>query len=148
MAHAAVGGVFATSVPGGMCILDTEASVEHLVRGTTGGADALLAVVEPYPRSLLAGLRTMNLARDLGIEHVSLVVNKILGAEDEAMARDYGELHGLPLAALVPEDPLFIEADRTGAAPLDLAPDSPWIRSVAALADALTAGAPSPTAPR
>lgn len=139
MNHAAVGGVFATSMPGGMNILDTEASVEHLLRGTTGGADALLAVCEAYPRSLLTALRTVRLARQLGVEHVSLLVNKVRGEADEAVAREYAERHDLPIAALIPEDPVFVEADRTGAAPKDLAPESPAMRGVAALADTLTA---------
>lgn len=139
MNHAAVGGVFATSMPGGMNILDTEASVEHLLRGTSGGADHLLAVCEAYPRSLLTALRTVRLARDLGIDSVSILVNKVRGEADETVAREYAERHDLPIAALIPEDPVFIEADRTGSAPLDVESDSPAMRGVAGLADALTA---------
>ncbi|MEJ7893366.1 MAG: hypothetical protein WKF94_12070 [Solirubrobacteraceae bacterium] len=122
-----------------MCILDTEASVEHLVRGTSGGADALLAVVEPYPRSLLTGLRTVRLARDLGIAKVVLVANKVAGPRDEETVRAYAAEHGLPVLALIPDDPVFRAADLTGAAVMDLDASGPAARSVGVLADALTA---------
>jgi CO dehydrogenase maturation factor len=54
-----------------ICILDTEASTEHLKVGTAKHADVLYAVVEPYFKSLESGRRILALARDLGIEHLA-----------------------------------------------------------------------------
>src|ERR671928_222060 len=56
-----------------VCILDTEASPEHLSRGTARYADALYAVVEPYYKSLETGRRMAVLAQDLGLERVLAV---------------------------------------------------------------------------
>lgn len=141
MHHVAVRGVFDSAASNGRAttVLDTAASVEHLLLGTAQAADALLVVVEPIPFSLLTGLRTVRLARDLGIEHVSVVVNKVRDEADEVAAREYAARHELPIAALIPEDPAFHAADRAEGAPLDFGPDSPGVRSIAALARSLVA---------
>src|SRR5919199_2319956 len=87
-----------------VCILDTEASPEHLARGTARYADALLAVVEPYYKSLETGRRMAVLAADLGLERVALVANKIRDERDLAAVREFADVHGLELAGVVPYD--------------------------------------------
>src|SRR5919206_580764 len=85
-----------------ICILDTEASPEHLSRGTARYADALLAVVEPYYKSLETGRRMAVLAQDLGLEQVELVANKIRDDSDLAAVREFSEREGLGIAGVVP----------------------------------------------
>jgi CO dehydrogenase maturation factor len=68
-------------------ILDMEAGLEHLGRGTTGGMDALLVVVEPGQKSLQLAMRIDKLAADLGIKKVVFVGNKIQTPEDEMLIR-------------------------------------------------------------
>lgn len=115
-----------------ICILDTEASPEHLSRGTARYADAMLVVVEPYFKSLETGRRMAALANDLGLGRVAFVVNKIRDERDLAVAREFADKHGAELAGVVPYDELLPEAERAGKAPLDHAPDS---RAVAAIHD-------------
>src|ERR671924_1426412 len=74
-----------------VCILDTEASPEHLARGTAKYADAMLAVVEPWFKSLETGRRMAILARDLGLERVVFVANKIRDESELAAVREFAE---------------------------------------------------------
>ena len=122
-----------------MCILDTEASPEHLSRGTARYADAMLTVVEPWYKSLETGRRMATLARDLGLERVALVANKVRDEGEHEAVRRFAERHGLELAGVVPYDERLLEAERLGIAPLDHAPDAAAVAAIAALADTLVA---------
>ena len=65
-------------------IVDMEAGVEHLGRATAKAVDAFLAVVEPGMRSIETAYRVEKLAKDLGIEHIFVVANKIVEDSDRA----------------------------------------------------------------
>jgi CO dehydrogenase maturation factor len=122
-----------------VCILDTEASPEHLSRGTARYADTMLAVVEPYYKSLETGRRMAVLAKDLGLERVLLVANKVRDEHELAAVREFAAQHGLEVAGVVPFDERLPEAERAGASPLDFAPDAPAIGAIEGLARDLLA---------
>ncbi len=113
-----------------VCILDTEASPEHLSRGTALYADAMLAVVEPYFKSLETGRRMAALAQDLGLERVALVANKIRDERELEAVRGFAAKHDLEIGGTVPFDDLFRLAEREGIAPLDFAPDAAAIGAI------------------
>ena len=115
-------------------ILDTEASPEHLSRGTARHADAMLVVVEPYFKSLETGRRMAGLGTDLGLGRVAVVANKVRDDRDRDAVHQFVERHGLELAGVVPFDPSFQAAERAGAAPLDFDPDAPAIAAIDDLA--------------
>ena len=117
-----------------VCILDTEASPEHLARGTARYADAMYAVVEPYFKSLETGRRMAVLARDLGLERVELIANKIRDEREHAAVREFAEQHGLEVAGVVPFDEALPQAERAQQAPLDFAPQAPAVRAIEELA--------------
>ena len=117
-----------------VCILDTEASPEHLSRGTARYADAMYTVVEPYYKSLETGRRMAVLAKDLGLEHVELIANKIRDDGELEAVREFAAQHDLEIAGVVPYDEALPEAERARRAPLDFAPDSPAVAAIAALA--------------
>ncbi|MFH1038230.1 MAG: AAA family ATPase [PVC group bacterium] len=81
-------------------IMDMEAGIEHLGRGTAQNVDAFLAVVEPSGQSLESGKRIVDLARRLGIPNVLAVFNKV------ASAREIGyltsNLPDIPVAGIIP----------------------------------------------
>jgi CO dehydrogenase maturation factor len=81
-------------------ILDMEAGIEHLTRGTVAAVDWLLVVVEPGRLSLETARRIMRLARDLGLARVGVVLNKVSCPADEAFVRD--ELGDVGLLASLP----------------------------------------------
>ena len=130
----------ASERPEDVCILDTEASPEHLSRGTARYADALYAVVEPYFKSLETGRRMAVLAEDLGLERVALVANKIRDEHELGAVREFAAEHGLDVAGVVPYDEALPEAERARRAPLDFAPDAAAIRAIDELARALVEG--------
>src|SRR3954466_16030689 len=90
-----------------VCILDTEASPEHLSRGTASYADVMLAVVEPYFKSLETGRRMAALANDLGLERVALVANKIRDDRELQAVQTFAARHGLEIAGTIPFDETF-----------------------------------------
>ncbi len=84
-------------------ILDMEAGLEHLGRGSSRNVDALLVVVEPNRRSLETAQRIRLLAEDLGITRVHAVANKTSSVADVHLIEQ--EMQGIPLAAAIPYSP-------------------------------------------
>ncbi len=118
-----------------MTITDMEASIEHMSRATIRHVDAMLMVTEPYFRSLETVGRMAPLAKELGIEHVWAVANKVRSARDEEIIRSYCAEHGIELAAVVPWDEAIQEADREGRALLDYGTEAPSVTAVEGIAD-------------
>jgi len=58
-------------------ILDMEAGVEHLGRGTAVAVDAFIIVVEPSRQSIETGRKISQLAKDINIKRIFVVGNKI-----------------------------------------------------------------------
>jgi CO dehydrogenase maturation factor len=58
-------------------VVDMEAGIEHLGRGTAEGVDAMLVVVEPGWASLETAARVVSLGRDLGVKKTYAIANKI-----------------------------------------------------------------------
>jgi len=121
-------------------IVDMEAGLEHLSRGTGRHVSRFLAVLEPYYRSMETVRRIKDLARELGIGEVQVVTNKIRTEEDRAVIQAYCDTHGLPIIGEVPYDPALLDAERAGRPPVEFAPDAPAVSAVRSLAATLTAG--------
>jgi CO dehydrogenase maturation factor len=136
--HAAVRellGELGDSPPNATHILDMEASLEHLSRGTVRNVEALLVVAEPYYRSLVTAERIVPLAHELGIERVWIVANKIRSEQDAAEIDDFADRHGFRVLGRIPYDDTVVEADRLGRSLIDHAPGSPAVRAIEVLAD-------------
>ncbi len=129
-------GELATGTNGeAMTITDMEASIEHMSRATVRHVDAMLMVTEPYFRSLETVGRMAPLARELGIEHVWAIANKVRSARDEEIIRAYCADHEVELGAVVPWDEAIQEADREGRALMDYDPEAPAVAAVGGIAD-------------
>ncbi len=96
-------------------IVDMEAGIEHLGRGTAEGVDRMLVVVEPGWASLQTAARIVALAADIGVVNVAAVANKVDDAEDAEFVRR-GLPPGLPLIAELPFD-RNIERQARGSGP-------------------------------
>jgi CO dehydrogenase maturation factor len=57
-------------------LVDLEAGVEHLGRGTISSVDGLIVVSEPSIRGLQTASRISSMARDLGLKKQVLVLNR------------------------------------------------------------------------
>lgn len=140
-AHAAVrgfvGALVAHREAGTDTVMDMEAGLEHLSRGTGRYVDTVVAVLEPYYRSLETGRRVVDLAGELGIGRAFVVANKLRSPSDRDAVLDFCERHGLDLLEEVPFDESLLEAERKGRSPADHDPDSPAARAVGTLATSL-----------
>jgi CO dehydrogenase maturation factor len=138
-AHATVRGllgeIMEKSVTGRDVVVDMEAGLEHLSRGTVRHVDRLLVVMEPYFRSLETGRRTAELAAELGIPRIEAVANKLRDPDDEAALRAYCRTHGIEVAAEIPWDDALRDAERAGRAPLDFDPTAPAIGAIRGLVE-------------
>ncbi|MEW6585025.1 MAG: carbon monoxide dehydrogenase accessory protein CooC [Nitrospirota bacterium] len=63
-------------------IVDMEAGIEHLTRGTAESVDAFIVVVEPGQRSMQTARAVSGMAGNLGVGKVFVVANKARGPED------------------------------------------------------------------
>ena len=118
-------------------VMDMEASLEHLSRGTVRYVDALLVVAEPYYRALETAGRMIPLAQGLGIERIYAIANKLRSAEDEKAVMDYCRNYDLEVIAVIPFDEDVALADRMGRAVIDYSPNSRLIREVGKMVDTL-----------
>ncbi|MCP4688194.1 MAG: AAA family ATPase, partial [Desulfobacterales bacterium] len=98
-------------------VMDMEAGIEHLGRGTAAAVDRLIIVVEPGRRSIETALNVKKLAHEIGLKKLSVVGNKIRGEKDETFLRE--RLPGLDFLGFIPYDDTLIEADLDGVSPFD-----------------------------
>jgi CO dehydrogenase maturation factor len=102
-------------------ILDMEAGVEHLGRGTAAAVDAFIIVVEPGLRSLGTAEQIRGLASELGIKQIYLVGNKTRGPQDEAFIREHTP--AIAYLGSLPFSMAAVGADQEGLAIFEQAPE-------------------------
>jgi CO dehydrogenase maturation factor len=119
-------------------VVDMEAGLEHLSRGTGRHVSRFIAVLEPYYRSMETVRRIGDLARELGIADMQVVTNKIRNADDRTVIREYCLAHRLEIIGEIPYDPILLDAERAARPPLDHAPAAPAIIALRELAFRLT----------
>ena len=100
-------------------IMDMEAGLEHLSRGTTDLVDQFIVVVEPGARSIQTYHSVQRLAKDLGVAKVSVVANKVRTEEDEAFVRS--QIPEEDLLGVIYYDDDVADADRKCISPYDTA---------------------------
>ena len=93
-------------------ILDMEAGIEHLTRGTSGSVDAFIVVVEPGGRSVQTARQVKSLADDLGVKKVYVVGNKVRTEEDKKFITS--SLPGMEVMGFMSYSPDVINADLHG----------------------------------
>lgn len=96
-------------------IMDMEAGIEHLGRGTTRGIDLMIIVVEPGMRSIETASRIKDLASGIGIEHLAAVVNKGTSSDIKPKLAELG----ITVLGEIPFSAELMNADFEGKAPLD-----------------------------
>ncbi|HWR71625.1 MAG TPA: carbon monoxide dehydrogenase, partial [Nitrospirota bacterium] len=101
-------------------ILDMEAGIEHLTRGTAGSVDAFIVVVEPGQRSLQTARHVESLARGLGVKEVFVVGNKVQRETDKAFIED--RLAGMTVLGYMSFSGDTVQADLDGRSPYDASP--------------------------
>jgi len=90
-------------------ILDMEAGIEHLGRATAKAVDRLIIVVEPGRRSVDSAYRVCKLAKDIALENIAVVGNKVRSPEDRAFL--ISSLAGFEFLGFIPYDQAIVDAD-------------------------------------
>ncbi|MEM4726906.1 MAG: hypothetical protein QXD04_01445 [Candidatus Bathyarchaeia archaeon] len=118
-------------------IMDMEAGLEHLGRGTARRMDSMLVVVEPGMKSIETLRRIKRLASELEIREVLAVGNKIGGEDERRFIEDRMRELNIPVAAYIPYDQTIVDEDIKGKSPLDIDERSPAILSILKLKEFL-----------
>ena len=101
-------------------IMDMEAGLEHLGRGTASMMDQFIVVIEPGARSVQTYEKVKQLAADLGVTKVDVVANKIRDDADREFVRS--RIPEENLLGFISYDAEVIDADRRGLSPYDVSP--------------------------
>lgn len=96
-------------------IVDLEAGVEHLGRGTAEHVDVMLIVTEANLKSLETTKRICRLSREMGIKTIFAVGNKVVDQVDEERTEEFCRANGIPLLGLIPYDEEIRKSDARGA---------------------------------
>ena len=98
-------------------IMDMEAGLEHLGRGTAANMDQFIVVIEPGARSVQTYHNVKRLASDLGVKRVRVVANKIRDDSDREFIRS--RIPAEDLLGFMSYNADVIDADRRGLSPYD-----------------------------
>ena len=98
-------------------VLDMEAGLEHLGRGTAMAVDRLVVVVEPGRRSVETAHQIQRLANDIGLKKISLLGNKIRSEKDEEFL--VSNMPDFEFLGFIPCRGDIIEADLEGLPPFE-----------------------------
>lgn len=126
-----------TSEKNAAMVVDTEASLEHMKRGTSEHVDKMYMVLEPYYRSLEAAGRFADMARQLGIKEVEAIANKVRTEEEADAIKEYCSKINLPIAIMVPYDENVTAADLKGVSIMDYDKDSKMIKAIESFVNGL-----------
>ena len=101
-------------------IMDMEAGLEHLGRGTAANMDQFVVVIEPGARSVQTYHNVKRLAKDLGVARVRVVANKVRDEQDEQFVRN--AIPAEDLLGMIHYNTEIMDADRNGKSPYDFSP--------------------------
>jgi CO dehydrogenase maturation factor len=100
-------------------VLDLEAGVEHIGRGTARQVDALLTVADSNLKSLEIAKHIHDLAAKAGMKQLYLIGNRIMNETQKEAIKSFVEKNGLSPLTFIPFDERVIEADMLGDTPLN-----------------------------
>jgi CO dehydrogenase maturation factor len=102
-------------------VLDMEAGLEHLGRGTARAVDKMIVVVEPGTRSIETARQIKRLSDELGIKDLLIVGNKIRSEKDKDFLLK--NMNTFDFLGFLPFNESIIEADLDGRPPYDKDPE-------------------------
>ena len=98
-------------------VLDMEAGLEHLGRGTARAVDKMIVVVEPGRRSVETARQIKELSEELGIKNLLIVGNKIRSEKDKDFLLT--NMRNFNFLGFLPFNERIIESDLDGSPPYE-----------------------------
>jgi CO dehydrogenase maturation factor len=99
-------------------VMDLEAGVEHIGRGTAKAVDVLLIVADSNLKSLEIAKHIHEMTSAADMKQVFLVANRVMNAEQKQAIDSFADKNGLKILTHVPFDQGVIDADMRGETPL------------------------------
>ncbi len=120
-------------------VIDNEAGLEHISRGTLPHVDTLLLISDCSRRGIQAVARIAEMVEDLELKPgtMQLIVNRAPNGELNEGVREEIEKHGLKLLGVLPQDENVYEADCEGKPSAKVPEDSPVKVALNAVMDKL-----------
>ena len=111
-------------------ILDLEAGIEHMGRGTAKHVETMLIVTDSSLKSLETARKIHNLAEEAGIGKTLIVGNKVVNSTERNLIESFTASHGMRLLGCVPYDEQILKADMRGETPLRYEDTSSAVRNI------------------
>jgi CO dehydrogenase maturation factor len=118
-------------------VLDMEAGVEHLGRGTAEAVDWMLVISDANKKSLVTAATIAKMARGAGISHVAMVGNRVENDVQKDLISEYADQQGIPLLGVVPFDVAVAQAGIDGS-PILALDGTPAFRAIEKITGRLT----------
>jgi len=115
---------------GEILVMDMVAGLEHLGRGTARRMDAMIVVIEPRMKSVDTVHRILKMAKEIEVETVLAVGNKVTKDRDEEFIHMNMEKLGVPVIGLIPYDEIVADADMEGKPVIDYNSEAPAVKAV------------------
>lgn len=115
----------------GYIVVDNEAGMEHLSRRTSGVVDTLFLVTDYSLRGLRAVRRIHDMLESLKLQVKDMAIIVTRGPEKlgDAFMDEVNQI-GLPVAAVIPNDPTLLEFDMEQRSLLDLPDEAPSVTAI------------------
>ena len=106
-------------------VMDNEAGLEHVARGTLPKVDTMLLISDCSRRGIQAAARVAELVREMALQpaRMGLIVNRAPGGQIDAGIQEEIDKHGLELLGVLPQDESVYRCDCEGSPSAKL-PDS------------------------
>ena len=97
-------------------VMDNEAGLEHVARGTLPKVDTMLLISDCSRRGIQAAARVAELVREMALQpaRMGLIVNRAPEGQLDAGIREEIEKHGLELLGVLPQDESVYRCDCAG----------------------------------
>lgn len=121
-------------------VIDNEAGLEHISRGTLPHVDVMLLVSDCSRRGIQAVARIYEMIDELGLNpgEIHLIVNRAPSGELNPGVLEEIEKHGLPLLGVLPHDDLVYEYDCDGKPTAYVPEETPVKKALSGLLDTLS----------
>jgi len=119
-------------------VIDNEAGMEHLSRRTTHKVNILLIISDPTVRGIHTAKRIDSLVDELHLEidRRVLIINRAADNDAPGLKRR-AEEEGLPIAGIIPHDPVIAYFDLQGKPVFQISHDSDAIQALFSILDSL-----------
>lgn len=111
-------------------VIDLEAGIEHMGRGTAEHVEIMLTVTDSSLKSLETARKLHNLAKEAGIKKAFVVGNRVASSAEKGLIEKFTASNGMQLLGLVPYDEEILKADMEGESPLRYAETSRGITHI------------------